>query len=383
MEKRILGRTGIEAGVIGFGCEGFDGKSTEECNEMIDLALDNGVNYFDMYTSDPEIRKHVGDALKRYPREKYFVQGHVCTIWEGGQYCRVREIGKVKAGFEDLLKTMSLDYVDVGMIHYVDTDDDYSKVMGGEVIAYCLQMKQDGKIRHVGMSTHNTDVALKAAKSGLIDVIMFSVNPAYDMLPPIDEVELLFEDGTFDREYNGIDDRRAELYTCCQNEGVAITVMKAFAGGLLLDGNQSPFGKAMTPTQCISYCLTRPAVDVVMSGMANVDEIKQSLAYVNATEREKDYASVLGSAPKSTFKGHCMYCGHCAPCSVKIDVASVNKYLDLSQSQGFVPETVREHYNSLEHHANECLQCGKCMKNCPFGVNIIEKMQAAATLFGK
>lgn len=78
-----------------------------------------------------------------------------------------------------------------------------------------------------------------------------------------------------------------------------------------------------------------------------------------------------------------MYCSHCAPCPKKIDVASVTKFLNLAKAQGEIPETVREHYYVLEHHAGECIQCKACETRCPFDVAIIENMQAAARLFGK
>lgn len=76
-----------------------------------------------------------------------------------------------------------------------------------------------------------------------------------------------------------------------------------------------------------------------------------------------------------------MYCGHCAPCAVSIDIASVNKYLDLSAIQQEIPETLRDHYSLLSHHAGECIECGQCEENCPFGVDIIGKMKQAEELF--
>jgi predicted aldo/keto reductase-like oxidoreductase len=60
----------------------------------------------------------------------------------------------------------------------------------------------------------------------------------------------------------------------------------------------------------------------------------------------------------------------------------VNKYHNLSVAQGEIPETVRDHYKLLSHHASECIACGKCEKNCPFGVEIIEAMKKAVDLFG-
>ena len=87
--------------------------------------------------------------------------------------------------------------------------------------------------------------------------------------------------------------------------------------------------------------------------------------------------------PKISWQGHCMYCGHCAPCPMGIDVASVTKFWRLAVAQGAVPETVREHYAALPHTASECIACGACESRCPFGVPVIENMKQAAKLFEK
>ena len=77
-----------------------------------------------------------------------------------------------------------------------------------------------------------------------------------------------------------------------------------------------------------------------------------------------------------------MYCSHCAPCPKKIDIATVTKFLNLTIAQNSVPETVREHYAALEHHAGECIQCGICETRCPFGVEIRQNMRKAQEIFG-
>jgi predicted aldo/keto reductase-like oxidoreductase len=114
-----------------------------------------------------------------------------------------------------------------------------------------------------------------------------------------------------------------------------------------------------------------------------VAQFKASLAYETATPAEKDYASVFASFPKISWEGHCMYCGHCAPCPKGIDVATVTKFLNLAKAQGSVPETVREHYKVLPHTASECIKCGACEKRCPFGVQVRKNMDDAKKLFGK
>ena len=120
----------------------------------------------------------------------------------------------------------------------------------------------------------------------------------------------------------------------------------------------------------------------VLAGARTLEELESSLAYETASDGERDFAAAFAAMPKISWQGHCMYCGHCAPCSAGIDIASVNKFRNLAQVQGEIPETVREHYRTLAHHASECIGCGLCEPRCPFGVEIVEAMRRAAERFG-
>ncbi len=233
------------------------------------------------------------------------------------------------------------------------------------------------------MSSHNPKAAQLAVESGLVEVLMFSVNPCYDLLPGDENVENLWAGESYAGQLSNMDPEREHLYETCQRLGVGITVMKAFGGGDLLSEELSPAGKALTAAQCIHYALTRPAVGCVMSGVRSVEELKQSLAYETASDAKKDYASAFASFPRIQWQGHCMYCGHCAPCPKGIDVATVTKFLNLTKAQGSVPETVREHYAALSHRAGECVGCGACEKRCPFGVPILQNMRQAKETFGR
>lgn len=381
MRYRELGNTGLLVSEIGMGCEGFSENNCAMTKELFDLAEREGINYFDLYASDPELRKAVGNALSGR-REKFIIQSHICSVWKNGQYLRTRNLAEVKAGFAEMLDLLQTDYIDVGMIHYCDAEKDWQEILDNGILDYARELKAKGLIRHIGLSSHNPIVARKAVESGNIEVLMFSVNPVYDLQPPTENVDDLWADDVYKKTYMNMDPDRQRLYEICQSRGVGITVMKCFAGGDLLNAELSPAGAALTPAQCIHYCLTRPAVATVLCGAHTTGQLRECIAYETASDAERDYASAFASFPKISWSGHCMYCSHCAPCPMKISVADVTKFLNLAVSSGAVPETVREHYKVLEAHGSDCIQCGACEHRCPFGVAIRKNMKKAVEIFG-
>lgn len=381
MLYRELGNTGLKVSEIGLGCEGFLGKDERECDRMFSLAFERGVNCMDLYSPNPELHKAVGRAAAAHGVH-LVLQAHLCTVWKNGQYMATRNLAEVKTSFEKMMQNLGTERADIGMIHYVDSEETWNKVISDGILDYAKQLKREGRIGHIGMSSHNPLVALKAVESGEIEVLMFSVNPCYDLLPGDEDVNKLFEENSYSKPLFNIDPVREKLYETCQRRGVGITVMKVFGGGDLLT-DDSPAGKALTVPQCIHYALTRPAVSTVFAGAHTEAELAASLRYEEADEAERDYAAVFATFPKISWQGHCMYCGHCAPCPKGIEVASVTKFLNLAKAQKAVPETVREHYNALRAHAGDCIACGACEKRCPFGVRIIENMKAARAVFGK
>ena len=382
MEYRTLGRTGIKVSQVGLGCEHLQDKPYEVVESIIHRALDLGINVFDVFMPQPQIRTDLGKAFAGR-REQAVLQGHIGAVWENGQYKRSRDISKCRAFFQDFLERLQTDYVDIGMIHYVDDEKDFQQVFNGPVMEYAKELKEKKVIRAIGMSSHNPVTALRAVKTGLIDVLMFSVNPAYDLLPEDTLCDDLFQKKTFENpELLGVNPIRAELYRTCEAMGVGITVMKGLGAGMLLNPKSSPFGFALTPGQCIRYSLTRPAVCSVLAGAVSVDELEQNAGYFALSDEQVDFAKVLSSAPKFSMKGKCMYCNHCLPCPAHIDIAQVNKFLDLALMEEKAPETIREHYRALSAHGGDCLTCGSCEKNCPFGVEVIKRMARAKEIFG-
>ncbi|MBR0079351.1 MAG: aldo/keto reductase [Synergistaceae bacterium] len=387
MNYRELGNTGLKVSEIALGCEGMVEENYSMCKKLFDLAEKSGINYFDLYSPDPDLRAAIGNALHGR-REKFIIQSHLSSVWKNGQYERSRILSEVKDAFEESLKLLQVNCIDVGMIHYCDALDDWETILKNGILDYARELKSQGKIKHIGLSSHNPEVALKAVESNSIEVLMFSVNPCYDLQPASENVEDLWADENYENHLTNMNPERQKLYETCQRNGVGITVMKCFGGGDLLNAELSPAGAALTVNQCISYALSRPGVSCILAGAHSVEQLQESLNFETASNSEKDYALALSSFTKISWKGHCMYCSHCEPCPKKIDIASVTKFLNLAFSQKAgksdknIPETVREHYKLLTHHAGECIQCGACEKRCPFDVKIRENMKQAEKIFG-
>lgn len=378
MKTRILGKTELKVSEIGFGGEWLERHETEESVELLKYAHSKGINIVDCWMPDPKSRDIIGSAMEGC-RESWYVQGHIGSTYQNGQYVRTRDLKYVRPAFEDLLTRLNTDYIDLGMIHYIDSVDEWNKVMSGDFIRYVHELHEKGKIRHIGLSTHNPVIGKLAVQTGFIEMILFSINPAFDMRPATEDLDTMW--GGYDDKYAGIDPERAEFYRMCEENNVGLTVMKGFFGGALLDKERSPFGVAFTPVQLIHYALTRPGVASILCGYDTKEQVDAAVSYENATDDEKDYASVIAAAPLHSYKGQCTYCGHCKPCPVGIDIAMVNKLYDLASLQETVPESVREHYKALEHTASECIGCKGCESRCPFEVKIAERMKKAAGLF--
>ncbi|MDO4276046.1 MAG: aldo/keto reductase [Eubacteriales bacterium] len=380
MRYRELGKTGLKVSEIGLGAEWLERHNKEEIKGVVAHCEELGINILDCWMSEPNVRSNIGAAIKG-SREKWIIQGHFGSTWQDGQYVKTRELDKAIPAFDDLLKRLDTDYIDLGMIHFVDQEKEFRQIMDGEFYACAKEYKDKGIIRHIGMSTHNPAVAKMAAESGKIEMILFSINPAFDMLPASENIDDYFKE-SYDEKLGGIAPERAELYKICEQNGVGITVMKGYAGGRLFSAEASPFGVALTPVQCLHYALTRPAVASVLVGYDTTQHVDEAVAYETASEEEKDYATVLAKAPAHAYYGQCTYCGHCAPCPVEIDIAMVNKLYDLAVMQPEVPATVKAHYEDLSANGKDCVACQSCEERCPFGVEVAKRMQKAAELFG-
>jgi predicted aldo/keto reductase-like oxidoreductase len=380
MIYRPIGNTGMSASVIGLGMEHLDNKPYETAQNVISAAIEHGINMMDLFMPGEAVRQNIGRAISGR-RDKVLIQGHIGSTDVKEQYDKSRDLKTVKKYFENLLRCLNTDYIDFGMLFYIDSEKDFTDVFEGDTIKYALELKKQGRVRALGASSHNPSIARKVVETGLVDLLMFSINPAFDMVAADTYVLDYLENMKTDYEKK-LDPDRAALYRLCEQRGTAITVMKTLGAGKLISAQHTPFSRPLSVTQCIHYALTRPAVVSVMIGCATAEQVSQAAGYINASEEEKDYSGVIKDF-QGTMKGSCVYCNHCLPCPAEINIADVNKYLDIALlDEKNIPPSVASHYRSLAHHGSQCTACGSCEERCPFSVQVIGKMKKAAQLFG-
>ena len=362
MEYRKLPKGNEKISVIGFGGGSICEAGEAEAIRTISEAIRRGINYFDL-----AVTKAADFACFRTAfagrRDQVYLQMHFGADYSSGEYGRTIDPDAIRRSMDWMLKTLDTDYIDFGFIHCIDEKADLDSYLAGN-LAYIQGLKEQGVVRHIGMSTHTPNILEQVLDMGLIDVVMFSVNPAYD-----------YHRG--DLAIGGVDERQ-KLYQRCQRENVGITVMKPFAGGQLLDENLSPFKKALTKNQCIQYALDKPGVLNVLPGFRGMADLEEALGYLDAAPEERDYSILGGFAPPEA-NGKCVYCSPCHPCPKGLDIALINKYYDLAKVGDAL---AKDHYRHLSLHAGDCIKCGSCNKRCPFHVKQMERMEEIQAYFG-
>ena len=351
--------------VLGLGMGGIQHTHPDEIEAIIKKAIENGINFFDLCAGGA-VYKPFGNAIKGL-REKVFLQVHFGAVYdENGEYGWGRDFDTIKKTFLWELEQLGTDYVDFGFLHCVDEEDDLNKLIEIGLVDYLKELKEKGIIHHIGFSSHTPSVANKIIDLGIVDMMMFSINPAYD-----------FEKGD---EYGiGSVKERFDLFKRCDKEKIGISVMKPFFAGQLLNKEQSPFGIALTHNQCLQYAIDRPGVLVTVPGVQTMKHLDTLLKFITATKEEKDY-SIISNFTADKINGTCVYCNHCQPCPMGIDIGLINKYYDLALAGDKIAEN---HYDKLSIKADSCIKCGHCESRCPFNVKQESRMEEIKRYFKK
>lgn len=282
MLYRSLGKSGIEVSRIGLGVEHLNGLKCDEIYSIIKTALANGINFFDMVWDLPEITLGISDAVKEKDVKFQIHLGSGCI---DGKYVCTRKRSECETHFNSALENLGQSSIDIVNLHYIKDLKVWKEIQKNGLIDLALDIKDEGKAKAIGISTHSSDVVKLAVETGDIDVITYQINIANHGMPG-----------------------RDEALEICNDYNVGVVAMKPFASGNLLKtgktvriasyqtGGRSQMFKIpsdCSPVKCLSYVLDQTSVSTTIVGFSDVMEISQAIKYFTADKEELDYSTIL------------------------------------------------------------------------------------------
>lgn len=335
MEKRVLGRTGFEVSVIGFGGIPLQRVDKEMAFELIKKAYERGVNFIDTargYTISEEL---IGYALEKLGRDKFIL----------ATKSMARTYDGILEEIHTSLKNLKTDYIDLFQFHNVK--EEHLDIIFGENGAYkaVKELQDKGVIKEIGITSHSAEVLDKALDMDIFSTIQFPYNP--------------------------VETQGEEVFKKAKEKNVGVIVMKPMAGGAITKGELS-----------LRFILENENVTSAIPGM---DAIEQVIENTNAgidrrplTEEER---AILKEEAEALGQEFCRRCGYCGPCSVGIDIP--NQFV----MEGYylrynLQDWAKSRYDAMEVRAEDCIQCGQCEPRCPYNLPIMEMMKRVASNLG-
>lgn len=372
MQKRIMGKTGVNVSVLGFGAMRFptiqneEGKTVineEQAIHMLRYAIDQGVNYVDTaypyHEGQSEIL--VGKALKDGYREKTFIatKSPVWAIKKEGDFERI---------LEEQLHKLDVEYIDFYLLHALNLERFNNVVLKFDLINKMKEAKEKGIIRHMGFSFHDNSEAFRT----IVDS-----TDAWDFC----QIQMNYIDINNQATIKGME--------YAASKGMGIIIMEPLLGGKLanppknvanvLDNSKSPVEWAL------DFLWNRPEVSIILSGMSDMQQTKDNIVYANRSsvdmlrEEELSMLSHAKEIYETMALVSCTKCEYCMPCPFGLQIPKTFEAYNKTATSGM--EEARNLYNSIEVKADSCQKCHMCEEVCPQGIKISEVMETIALEF--
>lgn len=373
MLYREFGNTGEQVSELGFGCMRFpqlDGKIDEKKSiEMIRFAIDNGINYIDtayMY-HDGESENLVGKALKGGYRDKV----HIATKLPSWLINSRVDMDKY---LNEQLEKLQTDYIDFYLLHTLN-EKYWENLTSLGVLEFIDSIKKDKRVKHVGFSFHdNLDLFKKIVDS-------------YDW--SFAQIQLNYLDEYYQAGIEGL--------KYASNKNLGVVIMEPLRGGKLVHNlpkdikdmlGNAPSNRTAAEW-ALRFVLDKPEVSVVLSGMGNIDQVKENIKIAKEAKpntlnsKEIQFINELKNKFKQKINVNCTECKYCVPCPVGVNIPNCFAYLN-NYSMFDDREKTKEQYNMFikeNNRASKCVECGKCEKNCPQQIKIREKLKETVSIF--
>ena len=347
--------------LLGMGCMRFptleNGKIDEALTEkMVAFAIENGVNYFD--TAYPyhngESELVIGKILKKYPRESFYL----ADKFPGHQISSSYDPATV---FEDQLKKCGVEYFDFYLLHnvYENSINTYRDERWG-IIEYFREQKKNGRIKHLGFSTHGSIETMKS----------FLDEYAGDM--EFCQIQLNYLDWTLQNAK-----QKCELLA---SYNIPVWVMEPVRGGKLANLNENDTArlKALRPEESVAAFAFRflqdiPSVKMILSGMSNMsqlcDNIKTFYEEKPLNAEEKKVIFEIAEGMKNSVP--CTACGYCvAGCPQGINIPQMLEFYNEMRIAPTTNITMRIDAIEESRQPKSCIGCQSCVNICPQGIDI-------------
>ncbi|MFC2095871.1 aldo/keto reductase, partial [Candidatus Bipolaricaulota bacterium] len=327
MDTVRLGRTELQVTRVGFGGIPIQRVSDEEAQKVILRTLDLGVNFFDTAFGYGTSEERIGAALEN-DRQRIILATKTPA----------RDCAGALGHLELSLKRLRTDFIDLWQLHNVSTEENYAKVIGsGGALEAAREAQREGVVKHIGLTSHSMDIALKATASGLFETIQFPFN--YVTCEAADELIPL-----------------AEMHD------VGFIGMKPFAGGMLGNARLS-----------IKYVLKWDNV-VPDPGIETIEDIDGIVEVLNGdrqlSQEERQEIEKVRSEVGHRF---CRRCGYCLPCPAEIYIPTALNLMSFIRR--FAAESILGGgAATVAAKAVACLKCGDCETRCPYGLPIREML---------
>ena len=363
---------------LGFGCMRLPMKDNEvdyeEFNKMIDFYMENGFNYFDTAhgyiggKSETAIR----DCLaKRYKREDFILTNKLTK-----PYFNKKE--DIIPFFESQLKLCGVEYFDYYLMHAQDRDT-YKHFMKTDAYEVAKELKKSGKVKHIGISFHDT--------ADVLDMILSEH-------PEIEIVQIQFN--YIDYESSGVQSKKC--YEVCRKYNKPILIMEPVKGGGLVrlpENAKEVFdsiniGKNLSyASYAIRFAASFEGVYKVLSGMSDLEQMKDNISYMkdfvplneeenNAIDKVRDILNDLGGIA-------CTACRYCVDgCPKKILIPDLfSCYNAKKQFNDWNSGMYYDIHTRENGKASDCIKCGKCERICPQHLKIRDLLETVADTFEK
>ncbi len=370
--KKLFEKTNDEISLLGFGCMRFpviDGEDNkidyEKSLEMIDSAYRNGVNYFDTAFGyhGGESEKFVGVALKRYPRESFYLASKMPPWF-------VKEKSDLERIFNEQLERCQVEYFDFYLEHSLN-DENYDKLEAFDTYNFLLDKKKEGKIRNLGFSFHGS----------------------------LECLERITSDHEWDfcqLQYNYLDAETSDTlkeYEIIKKHNLPLIVMEPVRGGALanLCDEANALLKAERPNESIAswairYAASNDSILTVLSGMSDENQVKDNIKTMSdfqpITENDKIVLDKAVKIFKEYFNVPCTKCRYCTKdCPQGIDIPEMlniwGRYRLEKRAEDYI-----NRYHKVEEsaRAKNCISCHLCESFCPQNIKIVDIMNSIKKL---